>query len=103
MSTLLVMQNISAYAFGHELERFLHPLLGARGSEEMVVQWLVCTPTGYWKLMVALAVREYVLAALNGHLKGIVWSIEKVHAAPMPLMVVTGVPLELSDTEVKEG
>ena len=58
-------QDISAYAFGNELERFIHPLLRARGSEEKAVQQLVRTPTGDWKLMVALAVRAYILAALN--------------------------------------
>ena len=65
MDASLATQEISAYAFGHELERFLHPLLGARGSEETAVQRLVRTPTGDWKLMVAPAVREYVLAAPN--------------------------------------
>ena len=49
------------------------------------------------------AVREYVLATPNVHVKGIVWSIEKLHATPMPSMVVTGVPLELSDADVKDG
>ena len=34
--------------------------------------------------------------------KGTVWSIEKLRAAPMPSMVVTGVPLKLSDVEVKD-
>ena len=53
--------------------------------------------------MVSLAVREYVLAALNVRMKGTFWSIEKLHAAPMPSMVVTSVPLELSDVDVKDG
>ena len=70
MDALLATQEISAYAFGHELERFLHPLLGARVSEETAVQRLVRTPTGDWKLMVAPAVREYVLAAPNVRVKG---------------------------------
>ena len=92
-----------AFAFGHELERFLHPLLGAGGSEDTAVQRLVRTPTGDWKLMVAPAVREYVLASPNVRVKDTLWKIEKLRAAPLPSMVVTGVPLELSDVEVKEG
>ena len=99
----LATQEISAFAFGHELERFLHPLLGAGGSEDSAVQRLVRTPTGDWKLMVAPAVREYVLASPNVRVKDTLWKIEKLRAAPLPSMVVTGVPLELSDVEVKEG
>ena len=99
----LAMQEISAFAFGHELERFLHPLLGAGGSEDTAIQRLVRTPTGDWKLMVAPAVREYVLASLNVYVKDTLWKIEKLCAAPLPSMVVTGMPLELSDVEVKEG
>ena len=99
----LAMQEISAFAFGHELERFLHPLLGAGGSEDSAVQQLVRTPMGDWKLMVAPAVREYVLASPNVRVKDRLWKIEKLRAAPLPLMVVTGMPLELSDVEVKEG
>ena len=34
MDASLAIQGISAYAFKYELKRFLHPLLGARGSEE---------------------------------------------------------------------
>ena len=37
MDPSLAMQDISVYAFRHKLERFLQPLLRARGSEEMVV------------------------------------------------------------------
>ena len=103
MDSLLVTQKISAFAFGHKLERFLHPLLGAGGSEDTAVQRLVRTPTGDWKLMVALAVREYVMASPNVRVKDTLWKIEKLRAAPLPSMVVTGVPLELSDIEVKEG
>ena len=66
------------------------------------MQRLVRTLTVDWKLTMAPPVREYVLAAPNLHVKGTVWSIEKLHAAPMPSMVVTGVPLEVSDVEVKE-
>ena len=89
--------------FGHKLELFLHPLLWARGSEDTTVQRLVHMPMGDWKLMVALGVCEYVLASPNVRVKDIVWTIEKLRATPLPWMVVTGVPLELSDVNVKEG
>lgn len=103
MNVSLVMKDILVYTFGHELERYLHPLLGARGSEEMAMQWLVCTSARNWKLMIPLAVCEYVLVAPNVCMKGIAWSIEKLRAALMPSMVVTGVPLELLNADVKDG
>ena len=81
----------------------IDPLLGARGSEETIVQRLIRTPTGDWKLMVAPAVCEYVLAAPNVRVKRIVWSIEKLRTALMPSMVVTGAPLDLSDAGIKDG
>ena len=102
MDASLVTQDISVYMFRHELDCFLPPLLRARGLEEMAMQRLVCSPRD-WKLMVALAVCEYVLMAPNVRMKGIVWSIEKLHASLMPSMVVTVVPLELSDADVKDG
>ena len=43
--TSLVMQDILMFVFGHELERFLYLLLGAGGSEDTIVQQLVCTST----------------------------------------------------------
>ena len=54
-------------------------------------------------MMVSLAVSEYVLAALNVHVRGTLWTIERMRTAPLPSMVVTGVPLLLSDDDVKEG
>ena len=53
--------------------------------------------------MVTRAVCEYVLASLNVRMKNTVWSIEKMRAAPLPSMVVTGMPLELPDVDAKEG
>ena len=53
--------------------------------------------------MVAPLVREYVLMLRNVRVKDTMWKIEKLHAAPLLLMVVTSTPLELSDVEVKEG
>ena len=71
--------------------------------EDTAVQRLVHMPMGHWKLMVAPVVCEYVLALLNVHVKDTMWKIEKLHAAPLPSMVVTSMPLELLDVEVKEG
>ena len=99
----LVTQEISAFVFGHELEQFLHPLLGAGGSEDTAVQRLVRTPTGNWKLMVAPTMCEYILALPNVHAKDTLWKTEKMCATPLPSLVVTGVLLELLDVEVKEG
>lgn len=97
------MQEISAFAFSHELELFLHPLLGTRGSEDTAVRRLVHTPMGDWKLMLAPAVCECALASPNVCIKDIVWSIEKICTAPLPSMVVNGMLLELLNIDVKEG
>ena len=70
---------------------------------DTAVQRLVRTPTGDWKLMVAPAVCEYVLASSNVRVKDTMWKIVKMRAAPLQSMMVTGMPLELSDVEVKEG
>ena len=102
MDASLVMQDISVHVSRHELDRFLHPLLRARGLEEMAMQRLVRSPTRDWKLMVAPAVFEYVLMAPNVRIKGTVWSIEKLRASLMPSMVGPNVPLELSDADVKD-
>ena len=53
--------------------------------------------------MVSPAVNEYVLAASNVCVRGTLWTIERMQTAPLPSMVVTGVPLSLSDDDVKEG
>ena len=53
--------------------------------------------------MVAPTMCEYVLVALNVHVKGTVWSIEKLRGVLMPSMVVTVVPRELLDVEMKDG
>ena len=61
------------------------------------------TPTGGWKMMVSPAVSEYVLAVPNVHVRGTLWTIERMRTAPLLSMVVTSVPLLLLDDEVKEG
>lgn len=65
--------------------------------------WLVHTATGDWKLMVALAVCKDALVSLGVYVKNTPWNIEKMRTTPLSSMVVTGVPLELSDVNVKEG
>ena len=45
---------------------------------------------------------EYILASPNVHIKDTMLNIEKLYAAPLSWMVVTGMPLELSDIDVKE-
>lgn len=102
MDASLTIQEMSAYVFGHDFERFLHPLVRVKGSEEVEVLRLVRTLMGSWKLM-ALGVCEYVLAAPNVRVKGTIWSLGELCAIPMSLMVVTVVSFELSDVEVKDG
>lgn len=65
------------------------------------MQRLVRAPTANWKLTVAVAVCEYVLAAPNVHIKGAAWSIDNMHAALLAFMMVTGATLEQSDADVK--
>lgn len=67
------------------------------------MQKIVHILTGDGKLIVALAVCEYTLAMPKVPMKGTMWSIEKLCAIPMPLIVVTGVLFELSDLEMKDG
>ena len=53
--------------------------------------------------MVSPSISEYVLAVPNVHVRVTLWTIKCMRTAPLPPMVVTGVPLSLSDDEVKEG
>ena len=53
--------------------------------------------------MVSPAVSEYVLAVPNVRVRWTLWTIKRMQTAPLPSMVVTGVPLSLSDDDVKEG
>ena len=54
-------------------------------------------------MMVSPAVSEYVLAVLNVHVRGTLWTIEHMRTALLPSMMAIGVPLLLSDDKVKEG
>ena len=95
--------EIFAFAFGHEWEQVLHSLLGVGGSEDTIVQRLVRTPTGDWKLMVAPAVCEYVLASPNIRIEDTMWNIEKMRITLLPSIVGTSMLLELLDVDIKEG
>ena len=53
--------------------------------------------------MMASVVCEYILVVLTVRVEELVWFIEKLCTALMPLMVVTSMPLELSEVEVKDG
>lgn len=70
MDTSLEMWEISTYVFGHEVERFLYPLLGARGLEAVAMQRLVRILTRDWKLMVTPMVCEYILTMPVVRVKG---------------------------------
>ena len=94
-------RKFTPFTFGHKLELFLYPLHRVGGSENLGIQQLVLMPTDDWILILALVQCKSILASPNVGAKYTKWSIKI--CVQLLSIVVTSVPLELSNGDVKGG